>query len=141
MERVGGVGMGMAKQGWKHGRWGLLAGALLMVTGCDDAPSANRQQDTCAEPLSLRVQVMSSDGAYIQGATVTATNLQSNVSITGVTDDRGLTTAINETLAPSPVRVVATAGSHVSQAEHVEWTCDECHCTPVPGTLTLQLQD
>ncbi|WAS84587.1 MULTISPECIES: carboxypeptidase-like regulatory domain-containing protein [unclassified Corallococcus] len=137
MERVGGVGMG--KQWRRYGWLGLLASVL--VTGCDEAPSANRHEDTCAEPMSLRVEVMSSDGAYIQGASVTATNLESNVSITGVTDDRGVTTAINETLAPSPIRVVATAGSHVTLAERVEWACDECHCTPVPDTVTLKLQD
>ncbi|MGE6759169.1 carboxypeptidase-like regulatory domain-containing protein [Corallococcus interemptor] len=125
---------------WKRLGWlGLLASVL--VTGCDEAPSANRQEDTCAEPMSLRVEVMSSDGAYIQGASVTATNLESNVSITGITDSRGVTTAINETLAPSPIRVVATAGSHVTHAERVEWTCDACHCTPVPDTVTLKLQD
>ncbi|RKH07197.1 carboxypeptidase regulatory-like domain-containing protein [Corallococcus carmarthensis] len=131
--------MGMGKQLRTYGWLGLLASVLM--TGCDDAPSANRHEDTCAEPLSLRVEVMSSDGAYIQGASVTATNMESNVSITGVTDDRGVTTAINETLAPSPIRVVATAGSHVTAAERVEWTCDACHCTPVPATVTLQLQD
>ncbi|WP_244238809.1 carboxypeptidase-like regulatory domain-containing protein [Corallococcus carmarthensis] len=129
----------MGKQLRTYGWLGLLASVLM--TGCDDAPSANRHEDTCAEPLSLRVEVMSSDGAYIQGASVTATNMESNVSITGVTDDRGVTTAINETLAPSPIRVVATAGSHVTAAERVEWTCDACHCTPVPATVTLQLQD
>ncbi|WP_216617756.1 carboxypeptidase-like regulatory domain-containing protein [Corallococcus carmarthensis] len=129
----------MGKQLRTYGWLGLLASVLM--TGCDDAPSANRHEDTCAEPLSLRVEVISSDGAYIQGASVTATNMESNVSITGVTDDRGVTTAINETLAPSPIRVVATAGSHVTAAERVEWTCDACHCTPVPATVTLQLQD
>ncbi|RKH15417.1 carboxypeptidase regulatory-like domain-containing protein [Corallococcus sp. CA053C] len=131
--------MGMGKQLRTYGWLGLLASVL--VTGCDEAPSANRHEDSCAEPVSLRVEVLSSDGAHIQGATVTATNLESNVSITGVTDDRGVTTAINETLAPSAIRVMATAGSHVSLAQHVEWTCDACHCTPVPGTLTLELKD
>lgn len=134
---VGGVGMG--KQLRTYGWLGLLASVL--VTGCDDAPSANRQEDPCAEPRSLRVEVLSSNGAYIQGATVTATNLESNVSITGVTDDRGVTTAINENLAPSAIRVMATSGSHVSPAQQVEWTCDACHCTPVPESLTLELRD
>ncbi|RKH25928.1 carboxypeptidase regulatory-like domain-containing protein [Corallococcus praedator] len=131
--------MGMGKRFRTYGWLGLLAS--VWVTGCDEAPSANRQEDPCAEPLSLRVHVVSSDGAFIQGATVTATNLESNVSITGVTDDRGLTTAINEHLAPSPIRVVATAGSHVTPAERVEWTCDACHCTPVPAELTLEMRD
>ncbi|RYZ40033.1 MAG: carboxypeptidase regulatory-like domain-containing protein [Myxococcaceae bacterium] len=131
--------MGMGKRFRMYGALGLLASVL--VTGCDEAPSANRHEDSCDEPLSLRVQVVSSEGARIQGATVTATNLESNVSITGVTDERGFTTAINEHLAPSPIRVVATAGSHVTPAQRVEWTCDACHCTPVPAELTLELRD
>ncbi len=89
--------------------------------------------------MSLRVEVLSADGARVRGAVVTATNLQSGVSITGVTDEQGVTNAINESLAPSPVRVVATAGSKVSSAERVEWTCDSCNCLPEPGTVQLQL--
>ncbi len=99
-----------------------------------------RGGDDCqADLVSLRVEVVSADGARVRGAVVTATNLTSDVSITGVTDDQGVTTAINESLAPSPVRVVATAGSKVSSAQRVEWTCNTCNCTPEPGSLQLQL--
>ncbi|AEI66011.1 carboxypeptidase-like regulatory domain-containing protein [Corallococcus macrosporus] len=99
-----------------------------------------RAGDDCqAELVSLKVEVLSADGARVRGATVTGTNVSSNVSITGVTDDQGISTAINESLAPSAVRVVATAGAKVSPPQQVEWLCDSCNCQPEPATLQLQL--
>ncbi len=89
--------------------------------------------------MAVRVAVVSADGARVRGATVTATNVASNVSISGVTGSDGVTTAVNETLAPSPVRITATAGSKVSPASHVEWVCDTCNCVPEPSELTLEL--
>lgn len=117
--------------------WLLCIGLL---SACDDAPRVERGGDTCqSELVSLRVEVLSADGARVRGAVVTATNLQSGVSITGITDEQGVTTAVNESLAPSAVRVVATAGSKVSPAQRVEWTCDSCNCVPEPGTVQLEL--
>ncbi|MCP3141280.1 carboxypeptidase-like regulatory domain-containing protein [Pyxidicoccus xibeiensis] len=113
---------------------------LALLGACDDAPRVERGGDDCqAELVALRVEVVTADGARVSGATVTATNVTSNVSITGVTDEQGVSTAVNESLAPSPVRVVAQAGSKVSSAERVEWTCDSCNCVPEPGILTLRL--
>ncbi len=113
---------------------------LPLFAGCDEAPRVERGGDDCqAELVALKVEVMTSEGARVRGATVTATNVASNVSITGVTDEYGVTTAINESLAPSPVRVVASAGSKVSSAQRVQWTCDSCNCVPEPGTLQLEL--
>jgi hypothetical protein len=113
---------------------------LSLFAACDEAPRVERGGDDCqAELVALRVEVLTSEGARVRGATVTATNLTSNVSITGVTDENGVSTAINESLAPSAVRVVASAGSKVSSAERVEWACDSCNCVPEPGTLQLQL--
>ena len=89
--------------------------------------------------VSLTVEVVSAEGARIRGATVTGTNVTSHLSITGVTDEQGVSTAINESLAPSAVRVMATAGSKVSQAHQVEWLCDSCNCRPEPSTLELRL--
>ncbi|MCE9666767.1 carboxypeptidase-like regulatory domain-containing protein [Myxococcus stipitatus] len=110
------------------------------MAGCDDAPRGERGLDDCeAELMAVHVEVVSADGARVRGATVTATNLKTDVSISGVTDDQGVTTAINETLAPSPVRVVATAGTKVSPAVRVEWVCDSCNCTPEPAELRLEL--
>jgi hypothetical protein len=121
-------------------RWFSWLLCIGLLSACDEAPRVERGGDTCqAELMSLRVEVLSADGARVRGAVVTATNLQSGVSITGVTDEQGVTNAINESLAPSPVRVVATAGSKVSSAERVEWTCDSCNCLPEPGTVQLQL--
>ncbi|WP_255208107.1 hypothetical protein [Myxococcus sp. AM009] len=49
-----------------------------------------RAVDDCqAELVSLKVEVLSAEGARVRGATVTGTNVSSNVSITGVTDDQG----------------------------------------------------
>ncbi|MCP3097751.1 carboxypeptidase-like regulatory domain-containing protein [Myxococcus sp. K15C18031901] len=99
-----------------------------------------RGVDDCeAELMAVHVEVVSADGARVRGATVTGTNTKSDASITGVTDDQGVTTAINETLAPSAVRVVATAGTKVSPAARVEWVCDGCNCLPEPAELRLQL--
>ncbi|MFP2908031.1 carboxypeptidase-like regulatory domain-containing protein [Pyxidicoccus sp. 3LFB2] len=113
---------------------------LLLIAACDDAPRMERGDDDCqSELVAVRVEVLNAEGARVRGATVTATNTASNVSITGVTDESGVTTAINESLAPSPVRVVASAGSKVSLPQRVEWTCDSCNCLPEPATVQLQL--
>ncbi|WP_164017346.1 carboxypeptidase-like regulatory domain-containing protein [Pyxidicoccus trucidator] len=113
---------------------------LLFIAACDEAPRMERGGDDCqAELVALRVEVLNAEGARVRGATVTATNTASNVSITGVTDEDGVSTAVNESLAPSPVRVVASAGSKVSSPQRIEWTCDACNCTPEPSTLRLQL--
>lgn len=121
-----------------RGWWWLIG--LSLFAGCDESPRVERADDDCqAELVALRVEVLAADGARVRGAAVTATNLSSNASITGVTDEQGVTTAINESLAPSPVRVVASAGSKVSSPARVEWTCDSCNCVPEPSTLQLQL--
>ncbi|SEU29996.1 hypothetical protein SAMN05443572_108277 [Myxococcus fulvus] len=122
--------------GWVGG----LLGLGMLLSGCDDAPRMSRGHDECETTLmAVRVAVVSADGARVRGATVTATNVASNVSISGVTGSDGVTTAVNETLAPSPVRITATAGSKVSPASHVEWVCDTCNCVPEPSELTLEL--
>lgn len=121
-------------------RWFSWLIGIGLLAACDDAPRVQRADDDCqAELVALRVEVVTAEGARVRGATVTATNLASNVSITGVTDEYGVTTAVNESLAPSPVRVVASAGAKVSSAARVEWACDTCNCLPEPGTLRLEL--
>ncbi len=121
-------------------RWFSWLLGISLLAACDEAPRVERGDDTCqAELVSLRVEVRSADGARVRGAVVTATNLNTGVSITGITDEQGVTTAINESLAPSAVRVVATAGSKVSPAQRIEWTCDSCNCVPEPGALQLEL--
>jgi hypothetical protein len=115
---------------------------VVLLAGCDQSPGPEQHADTCdAEPLSLYVEVVTADGARVKGATVTATNLTSNVSITSVTNEQGYTTGVNEVLAPGLLRVVATAGSKVSAAQRVEWTCDACHCSPAPGAVLLKLSE
>jgi hypothetical protein len=113
---------------------------LSYLSACDNRPVVDRGGGTCSEELAtLRVEVVTAEGVRVKGATITATNLETQESITGVTNDVGISRAVNESLAPGPTRLYATAGSKVSQATQVEWQCDDCHCTPSPGEVTLQL--
>jgi hypothetical protein len=120
----------------------ILTGVLGLscLPACDNRPVVNRGGDVCSEELvSLKVEVVTADGALVKGATVTAINPDSQESITGVTNEVGVSRAVNESLAPGPTRLYATAGSKVSPLSEVQWVCDECHCQPEPGTVMLQL--
>ena len=87
----------------------------------------------------MKVEVVTADGALVKGATITATNQETQESITGVTNEAGVSRAVNESLAPGPTRLYATAGSKVSPSSEVQWQCDDCHCQPEPSTVMLQL--
>jgi len=89
--------------------------------------------------MTLRVEVVDAQGRPVEDATVTATHVDSAVSITGTTNERGVTTAVTQEVGAGTVRVVATAGSKVSPPTLVTWACDGCHCTPEPSTVQLQL--
>ncbi|HYH99955.1 carboxypeptidase regulatory-like domain-containing protein [Hyalangium sp.] len=113
---------------------------LACLSACDNRPVVDRGGDVCSEELvSLKVEVITAHGALVKGATVTAINEESQESITGVTNEVGVSRAVNESLAPGLTRLYATAGAKVSPAAEVEWQCDDCHCQPVPGAVTLQL--
>ncbi|WP_240487017.1 carboxypeptidase-like regulatory domain-containing protein [Hyalangium minutum] len=113
---------------------------LACLSACDNRPVVNRGGDVCSEELvSLKVEVVTADGVLVKGATVTAINEESQESITGVTNEVGVSRAVNESLAPGRTRLYATAGSKVSPATEVQWLCDDCHCQPDPDTVTLQL--
>ena len=113
---------------------------LSYLSACDNRPVVDRGGGTCSEELvTLRVEVVTAEGVRVKGATVTATNLETQESITGVTNEVGVSRAVNETLAPGRTRLYATAGSKVSSSAEVEWECDECHCQPEPATVQLQL--
>ena len=100
----------------------------------------NQRGDPCTESLvTLRVEVVDAQGAAVRDATVTAMNLDTGRTITSTTGDRGVTTAVNEDIGAGTVRLVATAGTKVSDSTDVTWTCDACHCTPDPSTVQLQL--
>jgi hypothetical protein len=115
----------------------LGLGSLL---ACDNRPVVDDRGDGCAEELvTLKVEVVSADGAPVKGATVTATNAERNQSITSVTNEEGVSRAVNETLAPGITQLSATAGSKVAPPVQVEWQCDECHCSPIPGVVRLRL--
>jgi hypothetical protein len=113
---------------------------LACLPACDNRPVVNRGGDMCSEELvSLKVAVVTADGVLVKGATVTAINEDPQESITGVTNEVGVNRAVNESLAPGPTRLYATAGAKVSPAIKVEWLCDDCHCQPEPSTVMLQL--
>jgi hypothetical protein len=113
---------------------------LAYLPACDNRPVVNRGGDACSEELaSLKVEVVTAEGVLVKGATVTAINEESHESITGVTNEVGVSRAVNESLAPGLTRLSAIAGSKVSQATEVEWQCDGCHCEPIPDSVTLEL--
>ncbi|WP_224369242.1 carboxypeptidase-like regulatory domain-containing protein [Hyalangium versicolor] len=113
---------------------------LACLPACDNRPVVDRGGDTCSEELvSLKVEVVTAEGVHVKGATITATNEDTHESITGVTNEVGVSRAVNESIAPGPTRLSATAGPKVSPATQVEWQCDDCHCEPIPDSVTLQL--
>ncbi|HEX8822477.1 MAG TPA: carboxypeptidase-like regulatory domain-containing protein [Archangium sp.] len=121
-------------------RHALLLLGLVPLASCDGGLRVNRQGDPCVGDLiTLRVEVVDAQGRPVKDATVTATHVASEVSITGTTNDRGVTTAVNEELGEGTVRVMATSGSKVSPPAQVTWTCDGCNCNPEPSTVQLQL--
>lgn len=113
---------------------------LACLPACDNRPVVDRKEDTCTEEMvSLKVEVVTAEGVLVKGATVTAVNEETQESITGVTNETGVSRAVNESLAPGVTRLSAVAGSKVSQDTEVQWTCDGCHCEPVPDSVTLEL--
>ena len=119
----------------------LLLVSLAALAGCDDGPGVDRRGNSCSEEdlVTLRVEVVTAEGARVKGATVTANNASTNRTLTSLTDEAGLSTAVSEMIGPGTTRVWATAGSKVSPPSQVEWTCDDCHCNPEPAAVQLQL--
>ena len=123
-------------------RFRLLAVLLGLgsLSACDNRPVVDDRGDGCTEELvTLKVEVVSADGAPVKGATVTAINATTNQSITSVTNEEGVSRAVNESLAPGLTQLSATAGPKVAPPVQVQWECDECHCTPIPGAVRLRL--
>ena len=113
---------------------------LTCLPACDNRPVVDRGDGACSEELvTLKVEVVTAEGVRVKGATVTATNEETQESITGVTNELGVSRAVNESLAPGRTRLQATAGSKVSPPLAVEWLCDECHCRPAPDSVMMQL--
>ena len=113
---------------------------LTCLPACDNRPVVDRGSGTCSEELvSLKVEVVTAEGVLVKGAAVTAINEDSHESITGVTNEVGVSRAVNESLAPGLTRLSATAGPKVSASTEIEWQCDSCHCEPQPDSVTLQL--
>lgn len=118
---------------------GVLLG-FACLSACDNRPVVNRGEDTCTtELVALKVEVVTAEGVRVKGATVTAVNEETQESITGVTNDTGVSSAVNESIAPGVTRLKAEAGPKVSQDTEVQWECDGCHCEPTPDSITLEL--
>ena len=120
---------------------GVLLG-LACLPACDNRPVVDRGENTCAtELVSLKVEVVTAEGVLVKGATVTAVNEETHDSITGMTNETGVSRAVNESLTPGGgvTRLSAVAGSKVSQDTEVQWECDGCHCEPTPDSVTLEL--
>ncbi len=123
-----------------HSRMLPVLWCLACLPACDNRPVVNRGGDVCSEELvSLKVEVVTAYGTFVKGATVTAVNEETQESITGVTNEVGVSRAVNESIAPGRTRLYATAGSKVSAPVAVEWQCDECHCAPDPDAVRLEL--
>jgi len=117
-----------------------LLSTLLLLAACDGGLRVDRQADPCEDTLATaRVEVVDAWGAPVQGATVTATHVETGHTLTSTTGERGLTTAVNESLGAGVVRLEAIAGSKTSPPAELTWTCDGCHCTPEPASVRLQL--
>ena len=114
---------------------------FVLLSACDGGLRATMpKRDDCTESLvTLRVEVVDAQGQMVDGAVVTATNTGTGQSITGTTSERGVTTAVNEDIGAGRVRLAAVAGSKTTEPVEVTWTCDDCHCTPQPGSVQLQL--
>ncbi len=117
-----------------------LLSTLLLLTACDGGLRVDRQGDPCEDTLAtMRVEVVDAWGGPVQGATVTATHVETGRTLTSTTGERGLTTAVNESLGAGVVRLEATSGSKTSAPAEMTWLCDACHCTPEPASVRLQL--
>jgi hypothetical protein len=117
-----------------------LLSLLLLLAACDGGLRVDRQGNPCEDTLAtVRVEVVDARGAPVQGATVTAMHVETGHTLTTTTGERGLTTAVNESLGPGLVRLEATAGSKTSPPAEMTWRCDACHCTPEPASVRLQL--
>ena len=113
---------------------------LACLPACDNRPVVNRGEDTCTtELVALKVEVVTAEGVRVKGATITAVNEETQESITGVTNETGVSRAVNESLAPGVTRLSAVAGAKVSQATEIQWECGGCHCEPIPDSVTLEL--
>ena len=120
--------------------WGLGLGCVLLAA-CDGGLRVQHPpEDACVDtPVTLRVEVVDSQGGAVGDAVVMATNEDTGRSITSTTSERGVTTAVNEDIGAGPVQLVATLGSKVSSSALVSWTCDGCHCNPDPASVQLRL--
>jgi hypothetical protein len=126
---------------WPALRLLVLSSVLVPLAGCIEAPPTPPDpQAQCSDELVLlRVTVVDADGKPVEGAVVTARNAATGKTLTGTTDTRGTTLAVNEEVGSGDVQVQAERAPKSSPPTAVAWTCDDCHCYPSTAELTLAL--
>ena len=136
----------------------LLTLAVPLAAACG-ASYSNRDAGTdrivcTTEYVYVPVKVVNKQGAAVPNAIVTAKNVsrfqagQPNTAdagpqttITGTTNEQGVTSAIGESIGPGTVEISARLDTRTSNVVQTEWRCGECHCQVEPSTVTLTLSD
>ena len=111
----------------------LLGLGVLFV-----APSCESARESEPRFVDLPVTVVDELDQPLQGATVTAINVGSDVVVTEVTASDG-TTSIGDAVGIGNVLIYAERGEYVGFGAYVEWSCDESRCGPDVPNLTLKL--
>jgi hypothetical protein len=123
----------------------LVAAALCVLCACSPAPAyatdGGRLAQGCYDSTNvLAVKVIDLKGNPITGASVSAINRGSHISVTGTTDGRGVTTAVTESIGAGEIDITAASGSMTSSVFTAQWTCGPCDCVATPSSATLIVQ-
>lgn len=124
----------------------LLASlSAIALLGCgggtklSDGGTTDRVVCTEAVP-TLAVKVVDAQGNPVKGATLKAKNLGTGNTVTGTTNDQGVSKAVTKDIGSGTVQLSATSGTLASDVAQVDWVCGECNCTATPTSVTLTLQ-
>lgn len=109
---------------------------LLVVVVALVAPFLPACTNNCSDRVSVHPVLIldGQTGGIAPTAVVTATNLDKTGMDTQIASEGGIA-HITEKVGGGTVRYVATIGTRQSVPVDVEWTCDECHCRPAPGSV------
>jgi hypothetical protein len=117
---------------------------ILLLVACGDASldggprtGPEREAECNGDAARVVVLVTEADGAPVEGAEVIARHLGTNLTVTGTTDARGVTTAVTSDLGQGSVVVQAVRGTEESSTGAVLFSCTPCSCAAEPGDLTL----
>lgn len=122
-----------------------VTAAAFLLAGCGghtalpDGGTTDRL--VCANGIpTMAIQVMDASGKPVSGATVTAKNVASGKTVTGTTDERGITQSVTNEIGSGTIRVSATMGTLSSAVTQVDWICGECTCSATPNQVVLTVQ-